>query len=130
MGQNGKNGKDGKNGNGNGKGQPFHFANRLIADIPHGRKGKHDLIVSKIIGDLEKLDSETAILVPLDGLDGEKMANVRSALNRATKGKKMSVATSTDEKYFYVWRTDAQDSQPMAPPARSNGAVPNGKMRG
>jgi hypothetical protein len=124
----GPNGKNGKNGNGNG--QPLHFANRLIADIPHGRKGKHDLIVSRIIGDLEKLDSETAILVPLDGLDGEKMANVRSALNRATKDKKMSVATSTDEKYFYVWRTEEQDSQPMVPPARSNGAVSNGKMRG
>lgn len=118
-----------KNGNGNGKGQPLHFASRLIADIPHGRKGKHDLIVSRIMGDLEKVDLETAILVPLDGLDGEKMANVRSALNRATKEKKMSVATSTDEKYFYVWRTDAQESQPMTPPAGFNGVVPNGKLR-
>jgi hypothetical protein len=33
------------------------------------------------------------------------MENVRSALNRATRQKAMSVATSTDEKYFYVWRT-------------------------
>lgn len=130
MAQNGKSGKNGKNGNGNGTDQPLHFASRLIADIPHGRKGKHDLIVSRIIDDLEKLDLETAILVPLDGLDGEKMANVRSALNRATKERKMSVATSTDEKYFYVWRTATQDSQPMTPPARGNGVVPNGKMRG
>lgn len=108
MTQNSKKGKNGNgNGNGNGTDQPFHFASRLIADIPHGRKGKHDLIVSRIMGDLEKLDLETAILVPLDGFDGEKMANVRSALNRATKAKGMSVATSTDEKYFYVWRTAA-----------------------
>jgi hypothetical protein len=42
--------------------------------------------------------------VPLDGLDGEKMQNVRSALNRVTREKNMDVATSTDDKYLYVWR--------------------------
>ena len=85
--------------------QPLNFANKLITSIPHGRKGKHNLIVAKIMADLDCLDMETAILVPLDGLNGEKMENVRSALNRATKQKKISVATSTDDKYFYVWRT-------------------------
>jgi hypothetical protein len=84
--------------------QPLNFANRLIASIPHGRKGKHNVIVAKILADLERLDMQTAILVPLDGLNGEKMENVRSALNRATKLKKISVATSTDDEYFYVWR--------------------------
>jgi len=85
--------------------QPLNFANKLITSIPHGRKGKHNLIVAKIMADLDCLDMETAILVPLDSLNGEKMENVRSALNRATKQKKISVATSTDDKYFYVWRT-------------------------
>lgn len=98
--------KDSQNGNGNGKShQPLNFANRLIASIPHGRKGRHNMIVAKILADLDRLDMETAILVPLDGLNGEKMENVRSALNRATKLKNIAVATSTDEKYFYVWRT-------------------------
>jgi hypothetical protein len=104
------------NGNGhNGKDQqPLHFANKLIASIPHGRKGKHNLIVAKILADLDRLDMKTAILVPLDGLNGEKMENVRSALNRATKQKRMSVATSTDEKFFYIWRTEAKKAQPAA----------------
>ena len=100
--------KVGKNGNrsSNGKDhQPLNFANKLIASIPHGRKGKHNLIVARILADLERLDTETAILVPFDGMNGEKMENVRSALNRATKQKKIAVATSTDDKYFYVWRT-------------------------
>jgi hypothetical protein len=114
MPNNGK--KTGNNGNGNnGKDpQPLHFTNRLIASIPHGRKGKHNVIVAKILSDLDRLDTETAILVPLDGLDGEKMANVRSALNRATKQKKISVATSTDDKYFYVWRAEPKKSPATA----------------
>lgn len=108
----GKNGNRGSNGKDH---QPLNFASRLITSIPHGRKGKHSLIVAKILADLEQLDTQTAILVPLDGLNGEKMENVRSALNRATKQKKISVATSTDDKYFYVWRTQAKESGATAP---------------
>jgi hypothetical protein len=119
----GTNGNNGRNGN-NGKAQPLNFANKLIASIPHGRKGKHNVIVAKILADLDRLDMETAILVPLDGLNGEKMANVRSALNRATRQKKISVATSTDDKYFYVWRTKAKESHATAPLDR----VPSSKV--
>lgn len=109
-----KMGSNGSNGNnaGNAKDQqPLNFANRLIASIPHGRKGKHNVIVAKILSDLERLDMETAILVPLDDMSGEKMANVRSALNRATRQKNISVATSADDKFFYVWRTQPKTSQ-------------------
>jgi hypothetical protein len=111
---------NGSNGNGkNSKTQvPLNFANRLIASVPHGRKGKHNVIVAKILADLERLDAQTAILVPLDGLNGEKMANVRSALNRATKQKGLSVSTSTDDRYFYVWRTQPNNSQTTASSGR------------
>jgi hypothetical protein len=59
-----------------------------------------------ILDDLEKLEAERAILVPLEDLEGEKMENVRSALNRATRQRRLVVATATDENYFYVWRTE------------------------
>lgn len=98
--------------NGNGKAAvPPNFASSLISAIPHGRKGKHNLIVSMILDDLAKLDAEKAVLVPLASLDGEKMENVRSALNRATRQRQMLVATATDDKYFYVWRTEQKKSQ-------------------
>ena len=98
--------------NGNGKTViPPNFSSTLISTIPHGRKGKHNLIVAMILNDLDNLDAEKALLVPLNSLDGEKMENVRSALNRATRQKNMLVATATDEKYFYVWRTEPNKSQ-------------------
>src|SRR4051794_29855182 len=78
--------------NGNGKAViPSHFASKLVSSVPHSRKGKHNLIVSMILDDLDELEAERAIQVPLEDLDGEKMENVRSALNRATRQKNMVV---------------------------------------
>jgi hypothetical protein len=110
------NGHKGNGNNGNGKPVvPSNFSSTLISTVPHSRKGKHNLIVAKIMDDLNKLAPEKAVLVPLEHLDGEKMENVRSALNRATRQRDMLVATATDEKYFYVWRTEQKDS-PSGPP--------------
>jgi hypothetical protein len=95
---------NGHSGNSKAVVMPTNFRSGLVSTIPHGRKGKHNLIVSMILDDLARLDPEKAVLVPLDSLDGEKMENVRSALNRATRQRKMPVATATDEKYLYVWR--------------------------
>lgn len=106
---------NGHNGNGKATVVPSNFSSTLISTIPHSRKGKHNLIVAKIMDDLSKLAPENAVLVPLDHLDGEKMENVRSALNRATRQRDMLVATATDEKYFYVWRTEQKDSQAGPP---------------
>ena len=116
-----KNGhKSASNGrNGNGKAVvPPNFASSLISAIPQGRKGKHNEIVSMILADLARLDAERAVLVPLDSLDGEKMENIRSALNRATRQRKMLVATATDEKYFYVWQTAPKKTEPATAPNR------------
>src|ERR1700746_639607 len=92
----GKNGSNGHSSNGQTL-KPPHFGSQLISAIPHGRKGKHNLIVSMILDDMDKVERERAFLIPLDRLDGEKMENVRSALNRATRKKNMLVATATDE---------------------------------
>src|SRR6185503_19286204 len=123
MANNGKKTGDNRNGN-NGRSsngaavKPPYFPSRLIATIPQGRKGKHNQIVSMILDDLDKLEPEKAVTVPLDSLKGEKMENVRSALNRATRQRKMLVATATDDKYFYVWRTEPKKAQTMTPPGR------------
>lgn len=96
-----------KNGN-NGNGEALNFANILQVDVPQGRHGKHRKLVSQILEDLERAATDTAVRIPLGGLDGEKMQNVRSALNRVTRAKNLEVATAADEKYLYVWRKAAQ----------------------
>src|SRR5690348_5631131 len=124
MANNGKKTGDNRNGN-NGRSsngaavKPPYFPSQLIATIPlQGRKGKHNQIVSMILDDLDKLEPEKAVTVPLDSLKGEKMENVRSALNRATRQRKMLVATAADDKYFYVWRTGPKKAQTITPPGR------------
>ena len=116
--------RDGHKGNGKAA-VPSHFATKLVSSVPHSRKGKHNLIVSMILADLDELEAERAIQVPLENLDGEKMENVRSALNRATRQRNMVVATATDEKYFYVWRAEAK----AKPVAASLSAGPRNSQR-
>jgi hypothetical protein len=93
----------GHKGNGNGT----HYASMNRSDVPQGRKGKHRKTVADILGDLAKLNAQQAIKVPLSSLEGEKMQNLRSALNRVTREKNIPVITSSDDKYLYVWRTDS-----------------------
>jgi len=100
----------GRNGNGNGS----HYGTVSKSDIPQGRKGKHRKAVTDILSDLAKLNNQQAVQIPLSSLKGEKMQNLRSALNRVTREKNMLVETSSDEKYLYVWRVD---------PAKNTGAA-------
>jgi hypothetical protein len=87
-------------------GNDTHYAALNRSDVPQGRKGKHRKAVADILGDLSKLNAKQAIKIPLSSLNGEKMQNLRSALNRVTRERGIPVETSSDEKYLYVWRAD------------------------
>ena len=90
----------------NGNGSDTHYAAVNRSDVPQGRKGKHRKAVTDILGDLSKLSAQQAVKIPLSSLNGEKMQNLRSALNRVTREKNIQVETSSDEKFLYVWRAD------------------------
>jgi hypothetical protein len=85
-----------------GKITPAHFKTMVQADVPQGRNGKHKLIVSTILKDLDQLKAGSAIKVPLAELAATK-EKIRSALNRATRKRGMHVATATDGDFLYVW---------------------------
>ena len=87
-----------------GNGTHYSAVNR--SEVPQGRKGKHRKAVTDILADLSKLNTKQAIKVPLSSLNGEKMQNLRSALNRVTREKNIPVVTSSDEEFLYVWRAD------------------------
>jgi hypothetical protein len=73
------------------------------ADVPKGREGKHKRIVAELMSDLEHLESDRALKIPLAALPDTK-ENIRSALNRATRQKGIDVATSSDAEFLYIWR--------------------------
>ena len=81
---------------------PMHFKTMVQADVPQGRNGKHKLIVTTILNDLDNLKAASALKVPLAEL-AESKAKVRSALNRATRKAGRKVATASDETFLYVW---------------------------
>lgn len=81
---------------------PMNFGSMRQTDVPQGRKGKHNTIVTKILSDLDRVKSGVALKVPLAALTDSK-ENVRSALNRATRKNGQRVATASDDTYLYVW---------------------------
>ena len=72
-------------------------------DVPRGRDGKHKKIVTQLLSDIEQLEHDRALKIPLRALPGSK-ENIRSALNRATRQRGINVATSSDTEYLYVWK--------------------------
>jgi len=83
----------------------MHFRTMIQADVPQGRNGKHILIVTTILRDLDNLQAGSAIKVPLAELV-ESKEKVRSALNRATRKRGQKVATATDTTFLYVWNIE------------------------
>ena len=81
---------------------PMNFKGMLQTDVPQGRNGKHKEIVTRILSDLDQVESGVALKVPLVELTASK-EKVRSALNRATRKGRRNVATASDETFLYVW---------------------------
>jgi hypothetical protein len=80
----------------------MHFKTVVQSDVPQGRQGKHKLVVTTILRDLDRLKEGAALKVPLAGLLLSK-EKVRSALNRATRKAGRKVATASDDIFLYVW---------------------------
>ena len=82
-----------------------HFGRVRVKDLPNGRRGKHFDLLRKILEDLTNAPTGSAVRVPLAETGGAGLANLRSAVNRATKAKGLKVETQSDEKYFYIWKS-------------------------
>ena len=80
------------------------FESIAQVDVPKGRDGKHKQIILELLDGIEQLKTGTAMKVPLAELPDTK-ENIRSALSRATRQKKIEIATSSDDHFLYVWKT-------------------------
>ena len=83
----------------------MQFESMLQADVPRGREGKHKQIVQILLRDLSQLKEKAALKIPLSALPDTK-ENIRAALGRATRQKGIDIATSSDNEFLYVWKTE------------------------
>ena len=81
------------------------FESVLQANVPKGREGKHKEIITQLLSDIAKLAPGAALKIPVSELPDTKQ-NVRSALSRAASQNKLNLATSSDDEFLYVWKTD------------------------
>jgi hypothetical protein len=82
---------------------PLHFQAIQQEQAPKGRDGKHKRIVTLLLSELHRLKPGSALKVQLSALPGTK-ANIRAALNRATRQEGLHVATSSDAAHLYIWK--------------------------
>jgi hypothetical protein len=76
----------------------------VLANVRRNRRGKHHDLIQGIFQDLETLPVGSAIKIPLSRIDGITLANLRSAVHRASASKNLEVETLSDQANFYIWK--------------------------
>jgi hypothetical protein len=84
---------------------PVKYERVILADIRRNRRGKHHDLVVGIFRDLESLPKGSAIKIPLVEVDGTTLANLRSAVHRASASRGLGIETLSDEENFYIWKS-------------------------
>ncbi len=75
-----------------------------ISGLQKRRRGKHHDLVNGILQELNTLPGGSAIQIPISSLNGLTLANLRSAVHRATTSRRLRVETASDKDHFYIWR--------------------------
>jgi hypothetical protein len=84
---------------------PMRFDSISQVDVPKGRDGKHKKIITQLLEDIAQLKSGSALRIPLVELPDSK-ENIRAALSRAAAQRKLAIATSSNNDFLYVWKTN------------------------
>jgi hypothetical protein len=90
--------------NGNFEDGETKFESMLQIDVPKGRDGKHKGIITRLLSDIAKLGDGAALKIPLSQLPDTK-ENIRSALSRAARQANVNLATSSNDTFLFVWKT-------------------------
>jgi hypothetical protein len=86
--------------------RPQKYERVNLVDIRRTRRGKHYDLMGGIFQDLESLPVGSAIKIPLTEIDGTTLANLRSAVHRASTSRDLGIETVSDEENLYIWKTD------------------------
>src|SRR5580692_10110287 len=78
----------------------------VLANLRRSRRGKHHDLPQGVFEDLQTLPTGSAIKIPLSELDGITLANLRSAVHRASASRGLGIETLSDEDNFYIWKAE------------------------
>lgn len=85
-----------------------------VSSLDKSRKGKHHELVGGILKELQTLKTGAALVIPLDDVGGVGLANLRSAVHRASVSAGMKIQTLADETNFYVWASGKKRNEVLA----------------
>ena len=77
-----------------------------ISELLKGRRGKHDELVKGVLRDLSTLPPDEAMRIRLKSVRGISLGNLRSAISRAARTRKIKIQTYSDSDYLYLWKPD------------------------
>lgn len=90
-----------------GKQSDLRYRQVSVDGLDKGRRGKHHELILGILRELKALAPGSAMVIPLDDVGGIGLANLRSAVHRASSSNGLEIETLADEKNFYVWQRKA-----------------------
>jgi hypothetical protein len=93
-----------RNSNADKKPPDLKYRQVKIDGLDKTRRGKHYDLVLGILEQLKTLPPGSAMEIPLADVGGIGLANLRSAVHRASTSHGLEIETLADEKNFYVWR--------------------------
>jgi hypothetical protein len=73
-----------------------------ISGLLKGRRGKHNDLVLGVLHDLSTLPMDEAVRIPLKKVGGVSLTNLRSAISRAAKTRKIKIRTFSDSDHLYL----------------------------
>jgi hypothetical protein len=79
-----------------------------VDTLDRGRRGKHHDLVLGIVQELKTLAPGSAMEIPLADVGGIGLANLRSAVHRASTSHGLEIETLADDQNFYVWKRKSQ----------------------
>ena len=74
-----------------------------ISSLDKSRKGKHHQLMQGIVKELHDLKVGAALVIPFEDVGDIELANLRSAVHRASTAAGIKIQTLADEKNFYIW---------------------------
>jgi hypothetical protein len=91
-----------------GKPPDLKYRQVKVDALDKSRRGKHYDLVVGILQELKTLSPGSAMEIPLAAVGGIGLANLRSAVHRASTSHGLEIETLADKENFYLWKKKSE----------------------